>query len=148
MYNSRPYTRSHTDGCRPRPKREVAALRVEQLAELGDHPRASHRATEGVRKFADVDGARDIRVPMTEEKRDLVDALASQERSTGNRVPEAIHRWQCSVGNVDRTSELVDLAQDRERRVAPRVGCQLLCVSECSADVPLLQRSTVRVENT
>jgi hypothetical protein len=68
-HDSRRYTRLHTDGCTHRPKPEVAALRLEQLAELGDHPRASHRAAASVCKFSDVDGARHVGVPVAKKDR-------------------------------------------------------------------------------
>jgi hypothetical protein len=84
------YTMSHADGCTRRLKPELSALRLKQLAELGDHPGASHRAAASVCKFADVDGAHDVGVAVAEKERGFVDALAGQKRSAGDRVPEAV----------------------------------------------------------
>ena len=141
MSDSRRYTRSHTDGCTRRPKRDVQRYDSNSSRNSEIIRERPHRATAGVRKFADVHGSRDVGVSVAEKEGDFVDALAGQECSTGNRVPEAVHRWQRTVGNKDRMSILIDVAQDRECRVALRVDCSLLSVPECSADVPLLQRS-------
>ena len=141
MSDSRRYTRSHTDGCTRRPKRDVQRYDSNSSRNSEIIRERPHRATAGVRKFADVHGSRDVGVSVAEKEGDFVDALAGQECSTGNRVPEAVHRWQRTVGNKDRMSILIDVAQDRECRVALRVNCSLLSVPECSADVPLLQRS-------
>lgn len=54
----------------------------------------------------------------------------------GSCASMAAHR-----GEQGRMSMLIDVAQDRECRVALRVDCSLLGVPECTADVPLLRRS-------
>lgn len=40
---------------------------------------------------------RDVRIAVTEEECDLVDALAGEQRTAGDGVPEAVHRRQLAV---------------------------------------------------
>jgi hypothetical protein len=102
-----------------------------------DHPRTSHRSTTSVGKFADVDGARDVSVSMAEQECDFVDAFAGEQRSACHRVAKAVHGRERSVRDVDRTSALVGLMQDREGRIARRIHCMLLRESECPPDIAL-----------
>lgn len=103
---SRRCTRSPTDGCIPGPRSR--RLRLQDLAELREHPRTPHRAAPSVRQLPDVHRAGHVRVTMAEEKRDLIDAFAREQRPTRHGVSEAMHRRQLTVSNGSGLARRVD----------------------------------------
>jgi hypothetical protein len=67
--------------------RSAFGLNAENVAELGDHARAAHRPSPSVGQLSDVDGAGHVRVAMSEEECDLVDALPREEPPADDGVP-------------------------------------------------------------
>jgi hypothetical protein len=74
------------------PKRFLLTVDAEHVAELGDHPRAPHRTTSSVSQLPHVDSPGDVGVAVTDQKCDLVHALAREQRPARNGVAEAVHR--------------------------------------------------------
>jgi hypothetical protein len=69
-----------------RPLGSIGVGFTKHVGELGDHSRPAHRPTPRVGQFADVDRAGHVGVAMTEQERNLVDALAGEQRPTRDGV--------------------------------------------------------------
>ena len=67
------------------------ALLLQQVGVLCEHPRPAQAPTASVCELSQVDRPCHVGVAMTEEKRDLVNALARQECSACDGLPEAMH---------------------------------------------------------
>ena len=92
-------------------------LRLQQIAELGDHARSAHVASTGVPELVDVDRPGDVRVAMPEQERDLIHALARYEGSACGRVSEAVHRGKRTARNGKWTALLVQRMKLGEGRI-------------------------------
>src|ERR1700735_2963724 len=79
---------------------------------------------------------------MAKEERNLVDALAREERPTGHGVTEAMHRGQCAVRHLDRLAKLAALVQDWESRASVKVNRVLLGLPERPSDIALPEGPT------
>lgn len=84
---------------------------------------------------------------MPEQERDLVDALASEERARRDGVSKRVHRRHDPSRNGNRLPCVVLLMEDRVRRPAVVIDRTLLRFPESTSDVPLLERP-VPVTNT
>jgi hypothetical protein len=78
---------------------------------------------------------------VAEQKGDLVDALTGEERSTHDRVPEAVHRRQIAVRHRHRFSPPATPVQHWERRIASVIDRLPLSRPESQTHVPLSQRA-------
>ena len=59
-----------------------------------------------------------LEISMAQEKCDLIDALAGQWRTTGDGMPEAVHRRQLAGRDPQGLAILVPSMEDRKRRAA------------------------------
>lgn len=74
---------------------------------------------------------------MSEQKRDLIDALASEQRTTRDCMPEAVHRGQGASRNRQRLTGFIALMKNGIRRIAAVVPGVTLCLPERTSDVEL-----------
>ena len=77
--------------------RNRTELLRQQVGVPGEHPRPAHGATASDREFSHVHRPGHVGVAMTEKEGNLVNALAGQQSSACDGVPEAMHRRKFAV---------------------------------------------------
>jgi hypothetical protein len=112
-------------------------LLLQQIAVRREHSRRAHAATTRVRKLSNAHRPGHVGVAMAEEERDLVNALAGQQSSARDGMPEAMHRGEISVPHLDSPAAIVVRMKNREGGMAGVVGRLPLCLPKRPRHIPL-----------
>ncbi len=119
----------------------TAVASFEDLAELGQHSRSAHRTPAAIGYLTDVDGTSDVGVSVAEEEGDFVDAFAGEKGTAGDRVTEAMHRWDSTMRDACRIPRRVSDVEYRVGRLAAG-GCRgRLGGAESAGDIALAERA-------